>query len=32
MAMMIETGLKTYRAALKSEHAEQWKEAIGNEV
>jgi len=32
MAMMIEPGPKTYRAALNSEDAEQWKEANGKEV
>jgi len=32
MAMMIERGPKTYHAALNSEDAEQWKEAIGKEV
>ena len=32
MAMMIEPGPKTYRAALNSEDAEQWKEAIGKDV
>jgi len=29
---MIERGLKTYRAALDAEDAQQWKEAIGKEV
>jgi len=32
IAMMIEKGPKTYRAALDAEDAEQWKEAIGKEV
>jgi len=32
MAMMIEPGPKTYRTALNSEDANQWKEAIGKEV
>jgi len=32
MAMMIEPGPKTYCAALNSENADQWKEAIGKEV
>ena len=32
MAMMIEPGPRTYRGALNSEDAEQWKEAIGKEV
>jgi hypothetical protein len=32
IAMMIEQGPKTYRAALDAEDAEQWKEAIGKEV
>jgi len=32
IAMMMEQGPKTYRAALDAEDAEQWKEAIGKEV
>jgi hypothetical protein len=32
IAMMIEQGPKTYRAALDAEDAGQWKEAIGKEV
>jgi len=32
IAMMIEQGPKTYRAALDAEDAEQWKEAIGKEM
>jgi len=32
IAMMIEQGPKTYRAALDAEDAEQWKEAIGKEI
>jgi len=32
MAMMIEPSPDTYRAALNSEDADQWKEAIGTEV
>jgi len=32
MVKMIEPGPKTYRAALHSEDADQWKEAIANEV
>jgi len=32
MVMMIEPGPKTYRAALNSKDADQWKEAIGKEV
>ena len=32
MAMMIEPGPKTYRAALDSENDEQWKGVIGKEV
>jgi len=32
IAMMIEQGPKTFRAALDAEYAEQWKEAIGKEV
>jgi len=32
LAMMIEQGPKTYRAALDAEDDEQWKEAIGKEV
>jgi len=32
IAMMIEQGPKTYRAALDAEDAEQWMEAIGKEV
>jgi len=31
-ATMIKPGPKTYRAALNSENADQWKEAIGKEV
>jgi len=32
IAMMIEQGPETYRAALDADDAEQWKEAIGTEV
>jgi len=32
IAMMIEQGPKTYRAAFDVENAEQWKEAIGKEM
>jgi len=32
MAMIIEPGPKTYCVALNSKDAEEWKEAIGNEV
>jgi hypothetical protein len=32
MAIMLEPGPTTYHAALNSEDAEQWKEAIGKEV
>ena len=32
IAMIIEQGPKTYRAALNAEDTEQWKEAIGKEV
>jgi len=32
IAMMIEQGPKTYRAALNAEDAEQWKEAISKEM
>jgi len=32
IAMMIEEGPKTYRAALDAQDAEQWKEAIGMEM
>jgi hypothetical protein len=32
IAMMIEQGPKTYRAALDAEDAEEWKEAIGKKV